>query len=60
MGAKTKLQLKILEFFNVFFYVFMYFEILKTVINWTLKSNVVLFENKFQNVPFSVKKLDIP
>jgi len=27
MGAKTKLQLRILEFFNVFFHAFMYFEI---------------------------------
>ena len=44
MGAKTKLQLRILDFSNVFFHVFMYFEILKTVVNWTLKSNVALFE----------------
>ena len=34
-----------LEFSDVFFHVFMYFDILKTVANWTLKSNVVLFEN---------------
>ena len=44
MGAKTKLQLRILEFFHVFFHVFMYFEILTTVVNWTLEINVALFE----------------
>ena len=43
MGAKTKLQLR-LEFCNVFFHVFVYFEILKTVVSWTLKSNVALFK----------------
>ena len=40
MGAKTKLQVISLEFFHVF----IYFEILKTVVKWTLNSNVVLFE----------------
>ena len=34
-----------LQFSNGFFHAFMYFDILKTVANWTLKSNVVLFEN---------------
>ena len=34
-----------LKFSDVFFHVFMYFDILKTVANWTLKSNVVMFEN---------------
>ena len=32
----------------------MYFDILTTVANWTLKSNVVLFEKVYKNVPLSV------
>ena len=56
MVAKTKLQLRILEFVNVFFHVFMYFDILKTVENWTLKSNVVLFENEISKWPIVSEK----
>ena len=32
----------VFAFYN---HVFIYFDILKTVANWTLKSNVVVFEN---------------
>ena len=31
--------------FLMYIYVFMYFKTFKAVVNWTLESNVVLFEN---------------
>ena len=34
----------------------MYFDILKTVANWTLKSNVVLFENEISKCPIVSEK----
>ena len=43
-GSENKMTTKNLSIFQCIFSFFMYFEISKTVVNWTLKSNVVLFE----------------
>ena len=43
-GSENKIITKKFGFLNLFFHVFNYFDILKTVFYWTLKSNVDLFE----------------
>ena len=56
MAAKTKLTLRLLKFSDVYLHVFMHFDILKTVANWTFISNVDMFENEISKCPIVSEK----